>query len=399
MKVFNYSILTVFAVLVSLGFSFPADAAVNVSIPSGTAVPGCETTNSCYSPSTVVVGVGETVTWTNNDAAVHTVTSGTPGGRADGLFDSSTIMPGSTFSHSFSTTGTFDYFCAIHPWKTGMVTVSNVPPPTPSVTKSELLIDIQKIRDIVNKTSPGDNLMEAAIELDKVLMKIETIPNKNTENELRELVENTLISYLIASTPGGVHDYPVTCERNYEKVFLAYQPELRLVLSNSTQVGLEAVTSHPVKIDGICVPYIIKEAQLLEAHTTPTDSLIIDILPNDNGHIWISFSNSLINLPKGDSLRVKIDNNVSHAKTIVTDTNSVLRIPFDTTDSQIEISVESTAPYIRPLHQMNAGVAPKDVVCRDDSYELLIRTNNGDGICVFDATFQHLVDIGFGTAS
>ena len=51
-------------------------ATVSVNIPTGTSIPGCEQTNSCYSPYFVTVNVGDTVTWYNADTAAHTVTSG-----------------------------------------------------------------------------------------------------------------------------------------------------------------------------------------------------------------------------------------------------------------------------------------------------------------------------------
>jgi len=84
-------------------------------------VPGCETTNSCWIPSTITVGVGDTVTWYNADTAAHTVTSGP--NIPDGIFDSSLFMSGTSFSHTFSQAGEYPYFCMVHPWMTGLVLV------------------------------------------------------------------------------------------------------------------------------------------------------------------------------------------------------------------------------------------------------------------------------------
>ena len=98
-------------------------AETTVSLPEGTSVPGCEETDACYVPSSVNVGVGETVTWSNDDTAAHTVTSGTASGGPDGVFDSSLFAAGTTFSHTFEEEGTFDYFCMVHPWMVGAVTV------------------------------------------------------------------------------------------------------------------------------------------------------------------------------------------------------------------------------------------------------------------------------------
>jgi plastocyanin len=95
----------------------------DVSIPEGSSTPGCEADNACYIESEVTVSVGATVTWTNDDTAAHTVTSGTPTDGPDGMFDSSIIMSGATFEHTFEEAGDYDYFCIVHPWMTGKVTV------------------------------------------------------------------------------------------------------------------------------------------------------------------------------------------------------------------------------------------------------------------------------------
>ena len=100
-----------------------APSAVDVSIPKGSSVPGCEETNECFIPSMVTVSVGGTVTWTNDDTAAHTVTSGTLSDGPDGIFDSSILMVGKTFEHTFDDAGSYDYFCVVHPWMTGNVTV------------------------------------------------------------------------------------------------------------------------------------------------------------------------------------------------------------------------------------------------------------------------------------
>ena len=97
-----------------------------VSLPAGTSVPGCEETNECYIPYEVTIDVSDEVTWSNDDTAAHTVTSGTPADGPDGLFDSSLFMAGTTFSHTFEEEGTFDYFCMVHPWMVGTVMVGSV---------------------------------------------------------------------------------------------------------------------------------------------------------------------------------------------------------------------------------------------------------------------------------
>ena len=85
----------------------------------------CVTANNCFDPSNVQVAPGDTVTWTNSDTASHTVTSGNPNDNTTGtVFDSGLVKAGSTFAFKFANAGTYNYFCQVHPWMTGIVTVA-----------------------------------------------------------------------------------------------------------------------------------------------------------------------------------------------------------------------------------------------------------------------------------
>ena len=97
---------------------------VHVSIPNG-AGKRANAANA-YSPRELTVKKGTTVTWTNNDQIMHTVTSGTAPNEVrapDGTFDSKHMRPGQSFSYTFNETGTFPYYCTPHPWATATVTV------------------------------------------------------------------------------------------------------------------------------------------------------------------------------------------------------------------------------------------------------------------------------------
>lgn len=100
----------------------PADA-ITISIPEGSGVPGCEVEDLCYIPSSVIVPVGTTITWSNDDTAAHTVTSGDLTSGPIGKFDSGLFMAGKTFEFTFEETGTYPYYCQVHPWMTGKVIV------------------------------------------------------------------------------------------------------------------------------------------------------------------------------------------------------------------------------------------------------------------------------------
>ena len=95
-----------------------------ISLPEGSGVPGCDATNECYIPYHVTVSAGEEITWSNDDSAAHTVTSGTPSEGPDGLFDSSLFMAGGTYSVTLDDAGEYPYFCMVHPWMTGIITVN-----------------------------------------------------------------------------------------------------------------------------------------------------------------------------------------------------------------------------------------------------------------------------------
>jgi len=95
-----------------------------VEIPAGSSSPGCEESNECFSPASITINVGDTVEWTNADTAAHTVTAGSPSDGPSGVFDSSLVMADASYAFTFEETGTFNYFCMVHPWMTGSVTVN-----------------------------------------------------------------------------------------------------------------------------------------------------------------------------------------------------------------------------------------------------------------------------------
>lgn len=74
--------------------------------------------NFTFSPKTLTVAVGATVTWTNHDSVPHVVAS------ADDHFKKSPVLKtGQHFSNTFPTAGTYSYSCSIHPRMTGKVIV------------------------------------------------------------------------------------------------------------------------------------------------------------------------------------------------------------------------------------------------------------------------------------
>jgi predicted secreted protein with PEFG-CTERM motif len=115
-------LFAVFSIIAITPSAFADHTTATVTNALGSSTPGCEP--ECFIPSTVTIDVGGEVTWENNDTAAHTTTAGSPRDGPSGAFDSSLIMAGSSFSHTFDSAGTYDYFCMVHPWMVGSVIVS-----------------------------------------------------------------------------------------------------------------------------------------------------------------------------------------------------------------------------------------------------------------------------------
>jgi plastocyanin len=92
----------------------PKSVAISILLNAGT-----NTLSKGFSPANavVVLGVNNTVVWTNNDIAPHTVTAD------DGSFNSGNLAPGQTYTYTFTTPGTYTYHCTYHPWMVATITV------------------------------------------------------------------------------------------------------------------------------------------------------------------------------------------------------------------------------------------------------------------------------------
>ena len=79
--------------------------------------PGDTISDYTFSPATITVHVGDTITWTNNGPSPHTATA------SNGSFNTGTLKKGQSASHTFTQAGTFAYICTIHPFMHGTVVV------------------------------------------------------------------------------------------------------------------------------------------------------------------------------------------------------------------------------------------------------------------------------------
>ena len=112
------ALVSALAALMSLGAPPPTRAAEHAVLIA----------DSAFSPATVTITVGDTVTWTNADGRPHTVTAN------DGAFDSGNLDEGQVFAFTFSEPGTYTYHCNYHDQMQATIVVqaASAPAPAPS---------------------------------------------------------------------------------------------------------------------------------------------------------------------------------------------------------------------------------------------------------------------------
>jgi plastocyanin len=119
------ALLMVLLLVAGCGGQSPSATTLSNAISSGsnttTAKSGVVTVvmkNLTFSPAKVTIKVGETVTWVNQDSSVqHDAVAN------NGEFKSKLLSQGQTFSFTFAKAGTYSYYCSIHPFMVGIVTV------------------------------------------------------------------------------------------------------------------------------------------------------------------------------------------------------------------------------------------------------------------------------------
>ena len=121
----SFSLLAIFSLIAVSPSAFAEHGeggmAATVENAPGSSTPGCEP--NCFIPSTVVITAGGTITWENTDTAAHTATAGSPADGPSGVWDSSLVMSGGSYSVTLDDAGTYPYFCMVHPWMEGTVIV------------------------------------------------------------------------------------------------------------------------------------------------------------------------------------------------------------------------------------------------------------------------------------
>lgn len=172
-----------------------------IKITHDAASPVCKADNSCFSPFEAKILRGGTVTWTNTDEFIHTVTSGTLQYK-DGKF-AWYLYPGKSVKSTFDKPGTFQYFCELHPWATGSVFVSDtsVRSSREPVSQSPLIV-----RSV---TSEGSLLIENN---DNVYLNEKSLTIE-ISGHVEGATHGTSINFLLKRPDGSVGTFKTTTNK------------------------------------------------------------------------------------------------------------------------------------------------------------------------------------------
>jgi plastocyanin len=145
-----------------LAFVLPAAGAssgtVVVQIPAGANAGPTATNPFGFTPAnvTVVVGVNNTIVWTNNDTVYHTVyflSSKVPSGYT--AVNSTLIAAGATYGPlTFTVPGTYHYYCNLHPYMMGTITVLAGTSPVPEFPAAYLALTLFAVIGAVVLVAP-----------------------------------------------------------------------------------------------------------------------------------------------------------------------------------------------------------------------------------------------------
>ncbi len=130
MKIGLISSILVLILLIPIGMNASfAQTTYVINTPTGAASPDApyfwQSEHDGDTSGNIELIVLDSIRWENADTSLHTVTSGNPEDGPNEIFDSGLSAPGKSFQWQFTEVGEFDYFCMIHPWMTGVVTVKS----------------------------------------------------------------------------------------------------------------------------------------------------------------------------------------------------------------------------------------------------------------------------------
>ena len=240
-----------------------------VGIAFNSAIPGCEISSDCFLPAYITVDPGTKVTWINDDAAAHTITSGNPDNGPEDVFDSGLFMAGESFSFDFNSPGEYEYFCMVHPWMLGAVTVTGDPQKTEFNLEVTINVRLETMPDTLQNTL--DSYSQTIDDLSKLLEEngvSETIPRSsininpsyydrgtydsyraesywNVKTTMKDLIP----VYEIVSQYGGIHNIYMSFSE--ESVDTIRKELTHNALEDAKQKVIEIIEPMELEIKGI----------------------------------------------------------------------------------------------------------------------------------------------------
>lgn len=210
-----------------------------MNIPTGAASPDApyfwQSEIDGRTDGTISVTQLDIVRWENADTAAHTVTSGLVSEGHDGLFDSGLFPPGASFQYQFTEVGKYEFFCLVHPWMTGIVTVTS---------------GLQVINNVGKDAGDGTSTFNVEYEFNRVIssarvdeeqksITFEIVGKVTSEdNNLTLMLPKNLISGPLVIWADGeqVTNYEMTEEGGINKVKIPLNRETELVSLVGTSV-------------------------------------------------------------------------------------------------------------------------------------------------------------------
>ena len=195
-------VLALFSSLVLIAFgtnSVFAQVSYTINIPTGAASPDApyfwQSEKDGRTSGDITIQVLDFVEWGNADTAAHTVTSGTAADGPDGIFDSGLYAPGKSFSHQFTEVGKYPYFCMVHPWMDGVVTVVEA-----------TTVGTQTFHDVGKNVGDGKTTFDVEYILDRNLQSF--VVNQATNSLTLTLAGNSISDQLTIMLPEGLIKNP-----------------------------------------------------------------------------------------------------------------------------------------------------------------------------------------------
>jgi len=155
---------------------------------------GCEV-DGCYTPSTVTIGVGSVVIFSNTDNVAHTFSSGVPSDDIIGTeFNTGILAPGDSGEWIPENVGEFSYFDMIHPWMQGLIIVQELEEGTHS---EKTVVEETVVEEVVEETVVEEVVEETVVE---EVVEETVVEEVVEETVVEEVVEETVVEEVVEET-------------------------------------------------------------------------------------------------------------------------------------------------------------------------------------------------------